>query len=112
MHTTGIGNNGETIAVEALLELGYNIIERNWKTKWAEVDIIAQKNKILFFIEVKYRQNKLQGDGLDYITDKKLQHMMRAAELWVLKHDWQNEYQLLAVAVSGIGNEVTIREII
>ena len=111
MHTTAIGNKGEEIAAEALSMLGYELLEKNWKTKWAEVDIIAKKDSIVYFVEVKYRSSTRQGDGLDYITDKKLQHMIRAAELWVVMHKWDGEYQLLAASVDG-ENVVEIREII
>lgn len=112
MQTTDIGNKGEQLASEELIRLGYEIIERNWKTKWAEIDIVARKNKAIYFVEVKYRESNQQGDGLDYITDKKLYHMSRAAELWVGMNNWPGEYRLLAVAVNGASGETDIREII
>lgn len=111
MQTTQIGNRGEQLAAEALVRQGYEIIDRNWKTRWAEIDIIAKKHDVLYFIEVKFRQSSRNGDGFDYITDKKLLHMHRAAELWVVSRDWQGEYVLLAAAVSGQGDTVEIREI-
>lgn len=111
MQTTDIGNIGEQLATEELIRLGYEILERNWKTKWAEVDIVARKNGIIYFVEVKYRASSEQGDGFDYITDQKLHHMTRAAELWVGIHDWAGEYQLLAAAVDGESGETDIREI-
>jgi len=111
MRTTQIGNKGEQLAAEALARLGYEIIDRNWKTKFAEIDIVALKGNVVHFVEVKYRATSRQGDGLDYITDQKLHHMQRAAELWVAVHNWNGEYVLLAVAVSGQSEEIDIREI-
>ena len=111
MRTTSIGNQGEQLAAEALVREGYEIIDRNWKTRASEIDIIAARGGSMYFIEVKYRASARQGDGLDYITDQKLSHMRRAAETWVSIYNWQGEYALLAVAVSGIGNEADIREI-
>jgi len=111
MQTTKIGNRGEQIAAEALERMGYEILERNWKTKWAEVDIIAKKQAVLYFIEVKYRATSRQGDGFDYITDQKLMHMTRAAELWVSMRNWNAEYQLLVAAVDGTTGETDLREI-
>jgi putative endonuclease len=111
MQTTKIGNMGEQIAAEALARLGYKVLERNWKTKWAEVDIVAKKDGIVYFVEVKFRGSSRQGDGFDYITDQKLHHMIRAAELWVAVRDWSGEYQLLAAAVDGQTGETDIREI-
>ena len=111
MNTTDIGNTGEQLAAEELARQGYEIIERNWKTKWSEVDIIAKNHNIIYFIEVKFCQSSRQGDGFDYITDQKLHHMQRAAELWVSVHNWQGEYQLMGVSVLGESKKIDIREI-
>jgi len=110
MQTTQIGSHGEQLAAEALRRLGYDVLEKNWKTKWAEIDLVARKQDIMYFVEVKYRATALQGDGLDYITGRKLLQMQRAAELWVNMHAWAGEYQLLAAAVGSSG-EADIREI-
>jgi Holliday junction resolvase-like predicted endonuclease len=71
------------------------------RTRWCEIDIIAQRDTAVYFCEVKYRKNVQQGGGLDYITHAKLEQMKFAAELWVTKYDWQGEYQLCAIEVSG-----------
>lgn len=112
MQTTQIGSRGEQLAAEALSRLGYEILEQNWRTKWAEIDLVAKKNGIIYFVEVKYRATLNQGDGLDYITSQKIFHMQRAAELWVSMNAWKGEHQLLAASVSGLSFDVDIREII
>jgi putative endonuclease len=53
MNTKDIGNKGESIACEYLVKQGFLIIERNYNRKWGEIDIIAAKDKIIHFIEVK-----------------------------------------------------------
>lgn len=111
MNTTDVGSHGEQLVAEELTRLGYEVLERNWKTKWAEIDIVARHQGIMYFIEVKYRATENQGDGFDYITSKKLQHMTRASELWVNIHNWTGEYQLLGVSVTGSSNKIDIREI-
>jgi putative endonuclease len=112
MHTTQIGDKGEQMASEELVRLGYEIIERNWKVKIAEVDIVAQKDKVMYFVEVKYRETLAQGDGFDYITPGKLSHMARAADLWVEAHGYRGEYAMLAIAIHGQANSIEIREVI
>jgi putative endonuclease len=112
MKTTDIGNRGELLVSEELTRLGYEVIERNWKNRWAEIDIVARKNDIIYFVEVKYRSSSNQGDGLDYITDQKLHHMMRAAELWVGMGNWKGEYQLLAASVDSETKDVDLREVV
>lgn len=101
MSSTDRGKLAESSVAEYLTSKGYVIIEQNWRTRWCEIDVVAKKSDTIFFVEVKYRESSRQGDGLEYITPKKLDQMTFAAELWVSNHDWQGEYCLAAAAVSG-----------
>lgn len=101
MNSTEVGKTGEDAVVQYLSEHGYRILDRNWRTKWCEIDIVAAKEEILYFVEVKYRKSDHHGDGLEYITDKKLQQMSFAAELWVHSEKWNGGYELAAASVSG-----------
>ena len=49
---------------------GHEIIERNWRTRYCEIDIVSKKDNALYFTEVKYRKNDNFGDGLAAITNK------------------------------------------
>jgi len=105
--TFDIGRQAEAVAADYLRRQGFRIVERNWRTRWCEIDIIAAKDKSVYFVEVKYRQSARQGSGLEYITAKKLKQMRFAAEAWVRQHEWRGEYQLAAVEVSGDDFAVT-----
>lgn len=94
------GALAETAATAYLAKRGYRVVAQNWKTKWCEVDIIAQKGQTTYFVEVKYRRKDAWGDGLSAITPKKLRQMRFAAELWMASHEHQ-EVSLAAIAVSG-----------
>ena len=107
MTTTDTGKRAEEAVASYLSTDGYKILEHNWKTRWCEIDIVAQKAGTVYFVEVKYRRNDLQGDGLAYITPKKLRQMSFAAELWVSNHKWDGEYALAAAAVTGDEYDVT-----
>lgn len=107
MSSTERGKHAEHAVAEFLKSKGYKILGHNWRTKWCEIDVIAQKEATVFFVEVKYRETSRQGDGLDYITPKKFDQMSFAAELWVSSHNWQGEYCLAAAAVSGHDYSVT-----
>lgn len=107
-NTTQAGNQAEQAVAEELSRQGYEIIELNWKTPYAEIDIVASKQKTIYFVEVKYRGSKSAGDGFDYITLKKLQHMQRAAEAWVLTNSWNGPYELLGAAVLPLNNDYEI----
>lgn len=98
-HTTG--HEAEKQAAEHLKTLGFKIQDINWKTRYCEIDIVAEKDGAVYFVEVKYRRNARQGYGTDYITPKKLKQMTFAAEMWVQQHDWDGEYQLAAVSIDA-----------
>lgn len=101
MTTFDTGRQAEAAAAAFLERKGCIIVIQNWRTRWCEIDIVAQRDAVIYFCEVKYRSTFRQGAGLDYITPKKLQQMRFAAEMWVHRHSWQGEYSLCAIEVSG-----------
>lgn len=101
------GHAAEDVAIEYLQGQGYMVLDKNWRTRYCEIDIVARNKKTVYFVEVKYRRTNSQGSGLDYITPKKLQQMQFAAEMWVSEHRWRGEYRLAALEVSGLDYRVT-----
>jgi uncharacterized protein (TIGR00252 family) len=101
MSATDVGQAAETAATGELVRQGFVIVARNWRTKWCEVDIIARKADVIWFIEVKYRMTEKFGGGLEYIGRQKLLHLERAASLWTNQQHYEGEYTLGAVAVTG-----------
>jgi putative endonuclease len=101
MQTTAIGRKAEQAAKVYLEMRGFEIIEQNWRRSSGEVDIIARKNNVVHFVEVKYRANDNQGTGLDAITPTKLRQMRRAAWSWVDEHKYKGEYVLSAIEIGG-----------
>lgn len=101
MKTTEQGRLAETAVAEHLQGLGYKILARNWRTRRCEIDLVAQKQKVIYFVEVKYRAAFAQGEGLEYITAKKLKQMNFAAEVWTADNNWSGDYRLLAASASG-----------
>lgn len=95
------GHNAEKRAAEYLKAQGFKIRELNWKTRYCEVDIVAEKSKAIYFVEVKYRRTAKYGSGLDYILPRKLKQMQFAAEMWVSNHSWLGECQLGIVSIDG-----------
>ncbi|MGD8374278.1 MAG: YraN family protein [Candidatus Woesebacteria bacterium] len=98
--STKIGQDAEKQAAKYLQKQGFKIIDRNWRTRWCEIDIIASKNKIIYFTEVKYRSSANCGTGLDYITPKKMQQMAFAAEFWLSANKVDSECRLAAIELS------------
>lgn len=98
--TKTIGDEAEEVAARYLQEQGYEVVDRNWKTKWCEIDIIASRGEVVYFVEVKYRKSNQQGGGMAAITSKKLQQMTLAAKMWMQRHG-ERDARLSVVEVSG-----------
>jgi uncharacterized protein (TIGR00252 family) len=101
MKTTEQGLKAEQAVADLLEQQGFELIDKNWKTKVCEIDLVMQKDKVVYFVEVKYRGAAAQGDGFEYITDQKLHRMNFAAEIWRQNYNWPGDYRLMAAAVSG-----------
>ncbi len=106
--TKSIGDRAETTAAEYLVSEGHTILERNWRTKFCEIDIVSQKDDCVYFVEVKHRKNDKAGSGLVYITPKKLKQMKFAARLYAHNHRLKDSnLKLAAVATNGTPPQVT-----
>lgn len=105
--TRKVGDESETLVANELVRRGHAIRERNWRTKWCEVDIISEKQGTLYFTEVKHRKNDKGGDGFAAITPKKLQQMKFAAELYAVNN---TGYDLRLAAAKTAGTPPTLEE--
>jgi Holliday junction resolvase-like predicted endonuclease len=112
MNTTGLGTQAEQLVTEELLRQGYELIARNWKRRVCEIDIIASKDRVVVFVEVKFRSSLAQGRGLDYITAKKLKQLKFAAEIWVNENNWTGDCRLLAASVRNEEGGFMVEEIL
>jgi uncharacterized protein (TIGR00252 family) len=101
MKTTEQGQTAEQTVADLLQQNGFEIVDRNWKTKVCEIDIVAEKGKVVYFVEVKYRSNEAQGGGFEYVTDQKLKRMNFAASVWTQNYNWSGDFRLMAAGVSG-----------
>ncbi len=100
MSSTETGRKAEKAAATYLEMRKYKIIERNWRRPRCEIDIIAEKDGVIYFVEVKYRRNDDQGGGLEAITPAKLRRMRYAATSWLVEAKWRGPSQLAAVEVA------------
>lgn len=99
--TKHIGDEAETAAAAWLETKGHRILERNWKTRFCEVDIISSKDDSLYFVEVKHRRGEAAGDGLAAITPRKLRQMRFAATMYATRASPNAYLRLAAIATSG-----------
>ena len=100
LHNT-VGLDGENLAANWLKEKGYEIMYRNWRHSYYEIDIIALKNKMLHFIEVKCRNASPFGFPEDSVTKKKFKYLKRAADEFLFRnpgHKWI-QYDILSITL-------------
>ncbi len=101
MNTKAKGNLAEDKAVEFLKSKNYQIIERNFYSRFGEIDIIAKKDNILHFIEVKSGEN---FEPIYNITPTKLKRIIKTLNLYLKKHKINNPYQIDAIIIKN--NEI------
>lgn len=84
-----LGKLGEDLAVDYLKKKGYAILERNWRYKKAEIDIIALKNNSLIVVEVKTRSNFSVGEPYEFVNSKKIKLLIEAVNQYVEFNDYE-----------------------
>ncbi len=95
------GNKGEEWAVEYLERNGYEIIERNFQAGHYELDIIAQKNDWLVFVEVKLRGDTEHGYPEENLSKSKQNFLKKAADIYLQQSQWPHKirFDLIAIVV-------------
>lgn len=105
--TKQIGNLAETEAANYLVRHRHKIIDRNWKNRFCEIDIVSKNGDKLYFTEVKYRRDAKHGDGLSAVTSRKLNQMKFAARYYIAKHQTNELTPILCtISLSGEPPEV------
>ena len=82
-----IGDIGEGIAEKYLISIGAKILARNYTIRGGEIDLIAQLNDTILFVEVKLRRSDLFGSAYEAITPAKQKHLCRAAKIYLQKNN-------------------------
>lgn len=107
--TKQLGDRGEQVVVDYLVESGHEIVARNYKTKLFEVDIISRKNEMFYFTEVKYRSGRDFGGALDFIDKKKQQKMHLAVEGFMATHPEYADFRP-TLAVAAVDKDFKLEE--
>jgi len=93
------GKKGEQLAETFFFEHGYSILEKNWRHSRWEVDIIASKDTVLHFIEIKTRRTASYGLPEERVGNKKIQNLINAAEEYLFLHpQWKRiQFDILSI---------------
>ena len=99
-HNQRIGSWGEEIAAEYLAGHGCEIVARNARTPYGEIDIVARQGDVILFVEVKTRTSNKMGLPEESITPRKREHMLAAAEHYAAEHE-VDHWQIDVISVEG-----------
>ena len=99
-----MGQKGEIEAVSYLLKNGYRVVGQNYHTHWGEIDIIAEKDKKLSFIEVKSRVGESYGKPYEAVNFIKINKLRRPVQFFLLKNEYKN-YKLSLDVISIVFTE-------
>ncbi len=99
MKNKDTGFLGENIATNHLLSVGFEILERNWRYKHLEIDIVASKHGLLHIIEVKTRSSIDFGYPEQMISVKKMQFLKNAAAHYQFEHPQFKWLQFGVIAI-------------
>lgn len=94
-----LGDWGESLAAEHLSAKGYEIVDRNWRCRQGEIDIIAWAGLQLVFVEVKTRRGETMGSPEEGLTQRKAQRLMELATIYVAQLDREVDWRIDLVAV-------------
>jgi putative endonuclease len=106
-----LGKEGERRAAIFLKNLGYQILTRNYRSPFGEIDLIAKDKDTICFIEVKSRSSKRFGLPGEALTSTKQKHMSKAALCYLKENKFLNEkarFDVVTLAYNGAGPELEL----
>ena len=95
------GRSGEELASSYLKSKGFDILARNYRFKRAEIDIIARLGNLLVFVEVKTRGSDKHGYPEEFVSSKKENLFLLAADEYIFQQNWQHDIRFDIIALSA-----------
>jgi putative endonuclease len=95
------GREGELLAAKHLIRKGYQILERNFRTRMGEIDIIARNNGYLVFVEVKARQSSDFGGPVSAMTLSKQRKLIQMAKVYMALNNTESNARFDVVLIHG-----------
>jgi len=104
-----LGRKGEEAAAEFLTGNGFSIREKNWKTNFGEIDIIAETSEFLVIVEVKTRSSVSFGNPEEAVNLRKQKLLVNMADSYIRRYDIEKEtrFDIVSVVMGAGGFTVT-----
>ena len=94
-----LGQEGEQLATDYLKKKGWKILERNYRSSRSEIDLIASKDDLLVFVEVKMRTNARFGMPEDFVDQRKADNIIKGAEHYIKEKDWKGNIRFDIISI-------------
>lgn len=108
MSTSKKGKQGEKLAANFLKSHGYEILEENYRHKRGEIDLIARKEGLLVFVEVKTKSRDKYGFPEEAVNSKKEEMIITTADQYVFEADWRGSIRFDIISILGEGDNIQI----
>jgi putative endonuclease len=100
MYKRNLGNKGENIASDYLKKIGYEILDKNFRTRYGEIDLIAGDDEEIVFTEVKTRRSSNFGYPEEAVDEKKIEKIIKVANAWMEeKEKFDNSWRIDIIAI-------------
>ena len=104
------GELGEALAKKYLEKKGYKIVEQNYRTRYAEIDLVARHKDVLVIVEVRTKVGERWGSPEDSLNRAKLQRVKKNATAYAARAKWNKLYRVDAVCIV-LGENQTVQRI-
>ena len=114
--TTNIGQKAEADAWQFLASKGYELVEKNYRFRGGEIDLIVRDDSTLIFVEVRFRQNSLHGSGAETVTSAKRKRIIRPAAYFLQSNpdesnrDYRFDVISMSPSIDWIENAFTLND--
>lgn len=109
LRKSNLGKWGENVACKFLKKRGFLIYKTNYICKGGEIDIIAKKNNLIHFIEVKTRSNSNFGDALEAFSESKKKHFWHAVNYYLLENNILDKFQVDLITINVMNNKAILK---
>lgn len=97
--TKNIGDKGEKLALDFLIKKGFTLVAKNYRYKRNEIDLIVHNDKLLVFVEVKFRSSNQFGFPEEFVDSKKMKRIKEAADHFLHEYDWNKNIRFDIVSI-------------
>ncbi len=106
MNKRQLGGEYEQMAAEYLRAQGVAILEKNYRSRNGEIDLVGLDGRYLVFVEVKYRQSAKNGDPSEAVTASKQSHLRKTAQYYLYSHRYGEDTPCRFDVISILGGDI------